>query len=46
MDMARTTVNVAGNCLATAVIARWEGELDDEMMHNSDKIVSEPIVEA
>ncbi|HLJ89074.1 MAG TPA: cation:dicarboxylase symporter family transporter [Candidatus Angelobacter sp.] len=27
MDMARTTVNVVGNCLATAVIARWEGEL-------------------
>jgi proton glutamate symport protein len=27
MDMARTSINVAGNCLATAVIARWEGEL-------------------
>ena len=27
MDMARTTVNVIGNCLATVVIARWEGEL-------------------
>lgn len=27
MDMARTTVNLAGNCLATAVMARWEGEL-------------------
>ena len=26
MDMARTAVNVAGNCLATAVVARWEGE--------------------
>src|SRR6185312_15104397 len=26
MDMARTTVNVIGNCLATVVIARWEGE--------------------
>ena len=26
MDMARTSVNVAGNCLATVVIARWEGE--------------------
>jgi proton glutamate symport protein len=25
MDMARTSVNVVGNCLATAVIARWEG---------------------
>jgi proton glutamate symport protein len=26
MDMARTAVNVTGNCLATVVIARWEGE--------------------
>ncbi len=26
MDMGRTSVNVIGNCLATAVIARWEGE--------------------
>ena len=28
MDMARTAVNVVGNCLASAVIARWEGELE------------------
>jgi|SRR5579872_3259768 len=28
MDMARTATNVVGNCLASAVIARWEGELD------------------
>jgi len=26
MDMGRTSVNVIGNCLATAVVARWEGE--------------------
>jgi proton glutamate symport protein len=26
LDMARSTVNLIGNCLATAVIARWEGE--------------------
>jgi len=25
MDMVRTSVNVLGNCLATAVVARWEG---------------------
>ncbi len=25
LDMARTAVNVLGNCLATAVVARWEG---------------------
>jgi proton glutamate symport protein len=29
MDMARTTVNLIGNCLATAVVARWEGQFDD-----------------
>jgi len=28
IDMARTAVNVIGNCLASAVIARWEGEMD------------------
>ncbi|AWU44876.1 dicarboxylate/amino acid:cation symporter [Blattabacterium punctulatus] len=32
MDMARTTVNVIGNGLASCVIARSEGELDDEKM--------------
>ncbi len=30
MDMARTSVNVTGNCLATAVVARWEGEFNPE----------------
>jgi proton glutamate symport protein len=28
MDMARTATNVLGNCLASAVVARWEGELN------------------
>src|SRR6266851_4879547 len=28
MDMARTSVNLVGNCLATVVMARWEGEYD------------------
>jgi len=26
LDMARTSVNLIGNCLASAVMARWEGE--------------------
>jgi proton glutamate symport protein len=26
MDMARTAINVLGNCLATVVVARWEGD--------------------
>ncbi len=32
MDMGRTAVNVMGNCVATAVVARWEGVFDDRQM--------------
>jgi proton glutamate symport protein len=32
MDMGRTGVNVIGNCIATAVVARWEGVFDDARM--------------
>ena len=33
MDMGRTCVNVVGNCLATVVVARWEGEFDERRAH-------------
>jgi proton glutamate symport protein len=39
MDMARTAVNVTGNCLATVVIAKWENEFRKEP-------VSETVLEA
>ena len=29
LDMARTSVNVTGNCLASVVVARWENEFDE-----------------
>jgi len=29
MDMGRTCINLMGNCLASAVVARWEGELEN-----------------
>jgi proton glutamate symport protein len=29
MDMARTSTNLVGNCLATVVMARWEGEFGE-----------------
>jgi proton glutamate symport protein len=29
MDMARTSVNMLGNCLATVVVAKWENEFED-----------------
>lgn len=35
LDMGRTAVNVMGNCIATAVVARWEGVFDDEQMRRS-----------
>jgi len=35
LDMARTGVNVLGNCLASVVVARWEGEFDDRQMRRS-----------
>lgn len=53
MDMARTTVNLIGNCLATCVMARWEGEFDDgatgelsppaEIQTASDEMSSTPV---
>jgi proton glutamate symport protein len=33
LDMGRTAVNVMGNCLASVVVARWEGEFDDGRLH-------------
>jgi len=30
VDMVRTTINVVGNCLASVVIARWEGKFIDD----------------
>ena len=36
MDMARTSINVIGNCLASAVIARWEGEFDDNAVVDNE----------
>lgn len=34
LDMGRTAVNLLGNCVASAVVARWEGQLDDEKIAN------------
>ena len=38
MDMGRTSVNVLGNCLASVVIARWEGEFKPGSMNVIDMI--------
>jgi len=35
MDMGRTSVNVLGNCLATVVVAKWEGEYSDAGVSDS-----------
>lgn len=36
MDMARTSLNVIGNCLATVVIAKWEDEFNPEGVATAD----------
>jgi proton glutamate symport protein len=41
MDMARTSVNLLGNCLATAVVARWEGVKLPE--HGLEPVEEEPV---
>jgi proton glutamate symport protein len=40
MDMARTMVNVVGNCLASVVVAKWEGQFDTEA---PDEVVLEGV---
>lgn len=45
MDMARTSVNVIGNTLASCVIARWEGEFDDEKALAFSEAKSDAIIE-
>jgi len=38
MDMARTSVNVLGNWLASVVIARWEGEFGKTEQPTAEKV--------
>jgi proton glutamate symport protein len=40
MDMARTMVNVVGNCLASVVVAKWEGQFGVEPV---DEVVLEGV---
>ena len=35
MDMGRTSINVTGNCLASVVVARWEGKFADGRVPHS-----------
>ena len=43
MDMARTAINVLGNCLASAVVARWEGEFVDNYVAPADLLAPEEL---
>ena len=46
MDMARTSINLVGNCLATVVMARWEGEFDRPAADTpiADELAGQPLV--
>lgn len=38
MDMARTAINVIGNCTATVVMAKWENEFDEEKARRFENV--------
>jgi Na+/H+-dicarboxylate symporter len=40
MDMARTMVNLVGNCLASAIMARWEGEWGNELAGEAPEVAA------
>jgi proton glutamate symport protein len=40
MDMGRTAVNVIGNCLASVVMGRWEGEFKPNLSPAESQLVS------
>jgi proton glutamate symport protein len=42
MDMGRTAINVTGNCLATVVIAKWEGVFRNDAAVIPEDVVAEP----
>ncbi|MCU1245360.1 MAG: sodium:dicarboxylate symporter [Acidobacteria bacterium] len=48
MDMARTCVNVIGNCLATVVVARWEGAFRNQEWQSEEaeleQVIGQPAI--
>ncbi|HEV8592064.1 MAG TPA: cation:dicarboxylase symporter family transporter [Pyrinomonadaceae bacterium] len=48
MDMARTAINVVGNCLATVVVAKWEGAFrNDEWKREEaelEEVIGQPAI--
>jgi proton glutamate symport protein len=43
MDMARTSINLLGNCLATVVMARWEGDFGTRDVPMADQMAGQPL---
>ena len=43
MDSMRVSVNLLGNCVATFVVANWEGQLDKEQMRETLATGREPV---
>lgn len=49
LDMGRTSINLVGNCVASAVVARWEGVFDDQKMSvfgTEEEVFEEEAVES
>jgi Na+/H+-dicarboxylate symporter len=45
MDMARTAVNVTGDCTTSVVVAKWEGELDEGILRGAKQPDAELVVD-
>jgi Na+/H+-dicarboxylate symporter len=43
LDMGRTATNVLGNSIATSVVAKWEGELGQEV---SEDVPADSLIDA
>ncbi|HEY6928432.1 MAG TPA: cation:dicarboxylase symporter family transporter [Thermoanaerobaculia bacterium] len=44
MDMARTSINVMGNCVASVVVARWEGVLGEPLSIRDEDAPADELV--
>ena len=40
VDMGRTTINITGDAACTVIIAKKEGELDEEVFNSDSKALS------
>lgn len=45
LDMTRTAVNITGDAVCTTIVAKQEGEVNEEIFNNQDEEIDESIIE-